>query len=88
MRLPVIPTLLSISLISLVISTGCKAGLTKRIQAASSGVVGCAPADITVEDANRQVMAGILTWTALCDDRTFYCSAINQYEIRCEPSTE
>lgn len=36
---------------------------------ASSGLIGCAPSEITTSDHEK------LTWTATCKGRVFYCTA-------------
>lgn len=38
-------------------------------QVASSGFIGCAPAEIAVSDHQRY------TWTATCRGKVFYCTA-------------
>lgn len=35
---------------------------------ASSGQIGCAPADIQISDGGK------LTWTAICRGKVFYCT--------------
>jgi hypothetical protein len=40
---------------------------------ASSGQIGCAPAQIQIRDHKKQDRY-TSTWTAICNNRTFYCN--------------
>lgn len=63
-------TALAICLLAMV--TGCTPEMLDinlhRAQA-SSGLIGCAPAEITISDNKK------LNWTATCKDQKFFCQA-------------
>ncbi len=51
----------------------------------SSGQVGCDPAAVTV--TNDEMHFGSRTWTAICHDKTFYCSQVGA-QVSCAPASE
>lgn len=55
-----------------VLTTGCASveSLAGARKNASSGQVGCAPAEVTLSDEKAN------TWTASCRGRVFYCTAM------------
>ena len=44
------------------------------LPAATSGQIGCAEKDITIADEEQNF--GSKTWTATCEGKTYYCSAV------------
>ena len=51
----------------------------------SSGQVGCDPAAVTV--TKDEIHFGSRTWTAICHDKTFYCSQTGA-QVSCAPASE
>ncbi|MGZ3687146.1 MAG: hypothetical protein ACXWP5_05890 [Bdellovibrionota bacterium] len=64
-------------LLAITLLVGCASERT--LQKVSSGQVGCAPDDVQIKDAESGIP---YTWTAICKDAKFYCSALN-HEYTC-----
>lgn len=75
-----------IALSLLLVVAGCGA---KMVKARTAGHIGCPPSKVVIEDFD----AGLTTrtWTAKCDDRTFYCSIESGEEysqMACAPASQ
>lgn len=62
-------TILFLGLGSVTLTAGCYS-----LPAATSGQIGCAEKDITIADEEQNF--GSKTWTATCEGKTYYCSAV------------
>jgi hypothetical protein len=62
------------SILLFVSLTSCSSVYIKYSQNKSSGLVGCHPKEITIEE--NDVVGG--TWTAICKNIKFYCSESNE----------
>lgn len=72
------------SLLAFVPLAGCSSLLITKYQNASSGLIGCHPDEITIEDYDIWRPS---IWSATCENRKYYCSEANEI-INCKEAVK
>jgi hypothetical protein len=68
--------------------SGCAMTNPAISRSLSAGAIGCAPADITIENETATAVTGLHNWIAVCKDKRFVCSYQQTTGVNCKEAIQ